>query len=147
MPVISPGVNCDRKRRQPTSGREHFSPGRKPAALLKCPHRNENPARHSTGRGLGNPLAKERNSQRAPFGELIGAIAVSWGVWQGQAAPTVGREPALTAASSRASHALYKRSGAPHFHAGSVCTIAGTLNKCRAALDVEQGGLRPGALG
>ena len=66
------------------------SPGQKPAVLVKCPHRNENPARRSTGRGLGNPLAKERNGQRAPLGELIGAVVVSWGVWQGQAAPTVG---------------------------------------------------------
>jgi hypothetical protein len=45
--------------------------------------RNENPARRSTWRGLGNPLAKERNSQRAPLGQLVGAVDVSWGVWQG----------------------------------------------------------------
>ena len=32
-------------------------------------------------RGLGNPLAKERNNQRAPLGELVGAVVVSWGMW------------------------------------------------------------------
>ena len=34
----------------------------------------------SAWRGLGNPPAKERNSQRAPLSQLIGAVGVSWDV-------------------------------------------------------------------
>src|SRR5437762_2014230 len=36
-----------------------------------------------TWRGLGNPPARERNSQRAPLGQPVGAVHVSWGVRQG----------------------------------------------------------------
>ena len=36
--------------------------------------------------GPREPSSKERNSQRAPLGQLVGAVDVSWGVCRGQAA-------------------------------------------------------------
>ena len=67
--------------------RANYEEDRVPDIPLGSSHsRNENPARWLTRRGLGNPPAKERNSQRAPLGQPVGAIDVSWVCGRRQAA-------------------------------------------------------------
>src|SRR5262245_64161984 len=74
--------------------RANYEEDRVPDIPLGSSHsRNENPARWLTRRGLGNPPAKERNSQRAPLGQTVGAIDVSWvcGRREAAALPRRGR--------------------------------------------------------
>jgi hypothetical protein len=52
--------------------------GRVPDSALGPGHwETRTPPGGLTWRGLGNPLAKERNSQRAPLGQPVGAVVVS----------------------------------------------------------------------
>jgi hypothetical protein len=50
----------------------------------KIARKNENLAWFLTWRGVGKPPAKERNSQRAPLGEPVGAVVVSFGCMAGK---------------------------------------------------------------